>query len=99
MKKLILAVNLFQILQLERPFLNSPNEAIFEEYGSLTDPDSVISKSQYLLLRHGISDFNIAHKKIKQEIQNKYPDDPEQRVKEEIKEFSNLDKNGYLLDA
>ena len=38
--------------------LKFPNEKIFEVYGSLDEPNSVISKSQFLLIRHGISNYN-----------------------------------------
>ena len=32
-----------------------PNEAIYGKYGTLDEPDSILSKSQFLFVRAGIS--------------------------------------------
>ena len=54
----------------------------------------MISKSQFLLLRHGISDFNIAHEVFNEKLMTLYPGDDVEakmnRIKATIEEFSDL---------
>ena len=40
--------------------LNWPNANIFQEYGKLDDPNSILSKSQIIFIRHGYSEYNSA---------------------------------------
>lgn len=41
-----------------RDGLKHPNEQLFEKYGEVDDPESVLFKSQILVIRHGLSEFN-----------------------------------------
>ena len=40
-----------------------PNNNFEEKYGSLSDPNSIISNSPFLLVRHSISTYNVAIQK------------------------------------
>ena len=45
--------------------LNEPNQNIFQEYGTFEEPDSFLAQSQFILVRHALSDFNQAHNDLK----------------------------------
>ena len=55
-----------------------PNDSFFEKYGSLSDPNSRTSQSPFLIVRHGISVFNLAEEKFNEEFERAVGrDDPE----------------------
>lgn len=81
------------------PF-SDPNAKIFEEYGLLSDPNSIMAKSEVLCIRHGCSKFNKFSKQISDEFKIKKPRDTGDGLKKlHIKEFSDYIKNDFLLDS
>lgn len=49
--------------------LKWPNTEFFNLYGSLEDNDSKIAKSQYLMIRHGLSKYNAYAKVYRKELE------------------------------
>lgn len=76
-----------------------PNERIYEKYGSLEDDDSVLAKAPVLLIRHGISNYNVFSTELRAKLKMEYPDDKEKRLELELQEFSDHEKNSFLVDA
>lgn len=59
-----------------------PNTKFFEKYGSFDDPESITSRSQFLLIRHATSAYNVKDRAFRKELFEKYPDtDPESKLK------------------
>lgn len=81
------------------PQLYSPNLEFFNEYGTLDDENSLLSKSQLLMIRHGISEYNQAAKDLRAQLKEKYPDDETKRKAIELEEFGNQIKNSHIVDA
>ena len=76
-----------------------PNERIYEKYGSLDEDDSVLAKAPVLLIRHGISNYNVYSNELRAKLLMEYPDDKQKRLDLEMKEFSDYEKNSFLVDA
>jgi len=70
---------------------------IFTEYGSLEDPNSTLSKCQFLLVRHALTVFNKEQSEKKAELKASSLTDAE-KLQEEIKAFSDW-RRADLLDA
>ena len=76
-------------MESSKPTLNYPNEHIFTEYGSLDDSNSTIARAQFLLLRHGESNFNSFAKIVRQNLAEEGGDKLTQ-FKKEVIEFSDV---------
>ena len=76
---------------------------MFTIYGSLEDQGSVISKSPYILIRHGISRYNTFSAAYRQKLQQEYPGNSDEiletRKNAELAEFGDWRKNHNLVDA
>ena len=55
--------------------LSYPNEKMFEMYGTFEDDKSILSQSEYILIRHGISEYNLFAKNKREEIKHLSPDE------------------------
>ena len=55
-----------------------PNKLFFQKYGSFEDSNSMTSRSQFLLIRHGTSVFNVKDHDFKKELWKKYPENDEE---------------------
>ena len=51
--------------------MNFPNQNIYDKYGRLDDSTSKLAKSQYLLIRHGLSSANKFEKELYETAQTK----------------------------
>ena len=77
--------------------LHYPNEDIFKKYGSLNDDNSLLSRSQVLMIRHGISDFNLKHRKFMTEFDEKYPGNSPENI--ELKKKAIVDRNSDVDES
>ena len=64
--------------------LSFPNEQIYEKYGSLEDDESVLAKAPVLMIRHGISNYNVFSTELRAKLKSEYPDDKEKRIELEL---------------
>ena len=66
----------------DKPNNSSPNADFFGKYGELSDPESVVSKAPFLMVRHALSVFNIHENKFNEEFQKRVPvTDPDYKQK------------------
>lgn len=83
-----------------------PNQHIFKNYGSLDDANSKLSRSQFLLITHGVSTYNTFAEKFRKKLEKEIPGDPEldkevkkRRKLEEVQELGNWRKNLHIVDG
>jgi len=80
------------------PLLQYPNDRFYERYGTLEEPDSQASRAQFLLVRHAVSDFNVLRDKLQAQFVAEGLEGPELGMAL-AKEYANLDKHPFLIDA
>lgn len=52
-----------------------------------------------LIIRHGISNYNVFSTELRAKLKMEYPDDAQKRLEIEYKEFSDYENNSFLVDA